>query len=81
MTEPAADPSRTDEPRLAEEMAAIPFEPLLPIEKRLIAWSLILGVVLLVLLVWLSSTLFPGSAAANAPKGEASSPASPPRNH
>ena len=27
-------------------------EPLLPIEKKLIAWSLILGVVLLAILIW-----------------------------
>ena len=34
-------------------------EPLLPVEKKLIAWSLILGVVLLGLLVWISYTFFP----------------------
>lgn len=37
-------------------------EPLLPIEKRLIAWSLVLGVLLLGLLVWLSGRLFPPAA-------------------
>jgi hypothetical protein len=36
-------------------------EPLLPIEKKLITWSLILGVVLLVILVVVSYSLFPGS--------------------
>lgn len=36
-------------------------EPLLPIEKKLVAWSLILGVVLLGILVVVSYTLFPGS--------------------
>jgi len=36
-------------------------EPLLPIEKKLIAWSLILGVVLLGILIVVSYTLFPGS--------------------
>jgi hypothetical protein len=44
---------------LAEEMAAQPEEPLLPIEKKLIAGSLILGVALLGLLIWLSNTFFP----------------------
>jgi hypothetical protein len=47
------------EPELAQEMAAIPYEPLLPIEKKLILWSLIIGIVLLVVLVWLSFTYFP----------------------
>ena len=44
-------------PDLRDEMKAAP-EPLLPIEKRLIGWSLGLGLVLLVLLV-LVSRLFP----------------------
>ena len=45
-----------------EEMKPAPeVEPLLPIEKKLIAWSLILGVVLLGILVVVSYTLFPGS--------------------
>jgi hypothetical protein len=47
------------EPELAREMAAIPYEPLLPIEKKLILWSLIIGIVLLVVLIWLSFTYFP----------------------
>jgi hypothetical protein len=46
-------------PTLAEELAAIPYEPLLPAEKKLIAGSLILGVVLLGLLLWISATFFP----------------------
>ena len=33
-------------------------EPLLPVEKKLIAWSLILGLALLGLLLWISSTFF-----------------------
>ena len=37
------------------------YEPLLPAEKRLISWSLILGVVLLGILVVVSYTFFPGS--------------------
>jgi len=38
----------------------MPYEPLLPVEKRLIAWSLGLGIVLLGLLLWLSAAFFPG---------------------
>jgi hypothetical protein len=44
-------------PDLRDELKA-PVEPLLPIEKKLIGWSLSLGLALLVLLV-LASRLFP----------------------
>ncbi len=37
---------------LREELRGMQQEPLLPVEKKLIAGSLILGVILLVLLVW-----------------------------
>lgn len=47
-------------PGIATELANIPQEPFLPVEKRLVAWSLILGLVLLGGLVWVSSTFFPG---------------------
>ena len=40
--------------KLAEEMQKMAYEPLLPIEKKLISWSLILGIVLLVVLVFIS---------------------------
>ena len=44
---------------LAGELARIPYEPLLPIEKKLIAGSLILGILLLALLLWISASHFP----------------------
>ncbi|HUI54298.1 MAG TPA: hypothetical protein VLY04_04965 [Bryobacteraceae bacterium] len=47
-----------EESKLAEELQKMPYEPLLPIEKKLIGWSVLLGVVLLGVLVWLSQTLF-----------------------
>jgi hypothetical protein len=37
------------------------YEPLLPVEKKLIIWSLIIGVVLLGVLILVSYTFFPGS--------------------
>ena len=43
---------------LPEELAKIPYEPLLPVEKKLIAGSLLLGALLLGVLVWLSYTYF-----------------------
>ena len=59
MTQPDRPPDPAEEATLAEELAAIPYEPLLPVEKKLIAGSLLLGVALLGLLLWLCSTHFP----------------------
>jgi hypothetical protein len=50
-----------DEPKLSEELDKMEYEPLLPIEKKLIVWSLILGVVLLAILIWVSYTFFPAT--------------------
>ena len=47
-----------EEPKFAEELKKMPEEPLLPIEKKLVAGSLILGVVLLAFLVWLNHAIF-----------------------
>jgi hypothetical protein len=47
------------EPKLADELKKMEWEPLLPVEKKLIAWSIGLGVVLLGILVWVSYTFFP----------------------
>ena len=49
-----------DEPKISEELKTMEYEPLLPVEKKLIAWSLALGVALLGLLIWISNTFFPG---------------------
>jgi hypothetical protein len=59
--EPGPGPART--PSLAEELEAIAYEPLLPVEKKLIVCCLLLGVVLLGVLLWASATFFPISAA------------------
>jgi len=40
-----------ERPKVGEEIRKMPVEPLLPIEKKLIGWSLGLGVVLLVILI------------------------------
>ena len=47
---------------VGREMQKMPYEPLLPIEKKLIGWSLGLGVVLMVILVVISYVFFPVSA-------------------
>jgi hypothetical protein len=47
------------EPKIHDELRSMPVEPLLPIEKKLIGWSLGLGVVLMLVLVFISRTYFP----------------------
>lgn len=49
-----------EEPKLAEELKKMEYEPLLPVEKKLIGWSIALGIILLGILVWISYTFFPG---------------------
>ena len=48
-----------EEPKLADELKKMEYEPLLPIEKKLLLWSVGLGAALLGLLVWISYTYFP----------------------
>jgi hypothetical protein len=45
---------KQQQPKFAEEMRKMAYEPLLPIEKKLIVWSLSLGIVLFVVLVLIS---------------------------
>jgi hypothetical protein len=47
-------------PKIVDELKKMEHEPLLPIEKKLIVGSLVLGVVLLGLLMWVSRAFFPG---------------------
>jgi hypothetical protein len=48
-----------DQAKFAEEIKAMEYEPLQPIEVKLITWSLVLGTVLLVVLYFVSATFFP----------------------
>jgi hypothetical protein len=45
------------QPKLGEELKKIPVEPLLPVEKKLIGWSLGTGIVLLIVLALLNRYL------------------------
>jgi hypothetical protein len=47
-------------PKIVDELKKMEYEPLLPVEKKLIVGSLVLGVVLLGLLMWVSRVFFPG---------------------
>jgi hypothetical protein len=53
------EPSLLKEPRVGEELKKMEqvYEPLLPVEKKLIAWSLGLGLVLLAMLYFVSKFL------------------------
>ena len=44
--------------KISEEMEKMPYEPLLPIEKKLIGWSLGLGVALMVILIVINRIFF-----------------------
>ena len=50
-----------DEPKIKSELERMPDEPLLPVEISLIRWSIGLGVVLMVVLVWVTYTFFPSA--------------------
>ena len=50
----------SEEPKLSEEIQKMEWEPLLPVEKKLIAGSLALGLALLGILLWASQRFFPG---------------------
>ncbi|PIU53412.1 MAG: hypothetical protein COS90_06315 [Deltaproteobacteria bacterium CG07_land_8_20_14_0_80_60_11] len=56
---PAVEPLM--EAKLIDELQKMKYEPLLPVEKKLIGWSIAIGVVSLGFLYWLRITFFPGS--------------------
>ena len=47
-----------EEPKIADELRKMEYEPLLPVEKKLILWSISIGVGLIGLLAWISSAFF-----------------------
>ena len=49
-----------EEQKLAAELEKMEYTPLMPVEKKLIGASLILGALLLGLMIWISYTWFPG---------------------
>lgn len=48
-----------EEPKLAEELKKMEYEEILPIERKLVGWSIALGIILLGILIWISYTFFP----------------------
>lgn len=57
--EPRVPPA--EERKLVEELEKMEYEPILPVEKRLIVWSIAIGVIALGFLIWLSYTFFPAT--------------------
>jgi hypothetical protein len=57
--EPVLPPA--EEHKLIDELQQMEYEPLLPVEKKLIAWSIGIGVIALGFLIWVSYTYFPGT--------------------
>jgi hypothetical protein len=49
----------TQQPKFIDELKKMEYEPLLPVEKKLIVGSLVLGIALLGLLIWISRVFFP----------------------
>ena len=54
-------PRPPDDRETAEELRRVQVEPLLPVEKWLIAGSLLLGLLLLGVLWWVSTRFFPAN--------------------
>jgi hypothetical protein len=46
-----------EQPKIGEEIRKMEYEPLLPIEKQLIGWSLGLGIALLLVLAFITKTV------------------------
>jgi len=45
--------------KFKDELEKMEYEPLLPVELRLIRWSIGLGLALIAVLLWVSHTFFP----------------------
>lgn len=51
-------PAGPEEAKIADELRKMEHEPLLAVEKKLIAWSIGMGVAALAALVWISEVFF-----------------------
>jgi hypothetical protein len=56
--EPVLPPA--EEAKLIDELQKMEFEPLLAVEKKLIGWSIAIGIIALACLIWVSSAFLPG---------------------
>jgi hypothetical protein len=56
--EPVLPPA--EEAKLIDELQKMEYEPLLPVEKKLIGWSIAIGIIALAFLIWVSHAFLPG---------------------
>jgi hypothetical protein len=49
------------EAKLIDELQKMEYEPMLSVERKLIGWSITIGLVSLGFLYWISVSFFPGS--------------------
>jgi uncharacterized membrane protein YvbJ len=45
--------------KISEELEKMEYEEMLPVEKKLVLWSIAIGIILLGILIWVSYTFFP----------------------
>jgi len=45
------------DPKIADELKRMEYEPLLPVEKKLILWSIVTGMALTAILLWIGHKL------------------------
>ena len=55
--EPVLPPA--EEAKLIDELQKMEYDPLLPVEKKLIGWSIAIGIIALAFLIWVSHAFFP----------------------
>jgi multisubunit Na+/H+ antiporter MnhC subunit len=53
MDQPKIAQTKIAQPKIVDELRKMEYEPLLPIEKKLIVWSIVIGVSLAALLAWI----------------------------
>jgi uncharacterized membrane protein YvbJ len=56
---PKKEKHQKGETKISEELEKMEYEEMLPVEKKLILWSIAVGIILLGILIWVSYTFFP----------------------
>lgn len=49
--------TQMDQPKIVDELRRMEAEPLLPIEKKLIVWSIVTGLLLAAVLAWIGHSV------------------------
>jgi uncharacterized membrane protein YvbJ len=56
---PKKEKHQKGETKISEELEKMEYEEMLPVEKKLVLWSIAIGIILLGILIWVSYTFFP----------------------